>query len=67
MAVKNTKARPTFEKLAKSRTVLSDVDHGTAVIIKGLKAELPGTAALSKHLGYSGNIFSVKIIYIKKM
>ena len=66
LAVKNTKARPTFEKLAKSRTVLSDVDHGTAVIIKGLKAELPGTAALSKHLGFSWKYFLGKNNLYKK-
>jgi hypothetical protein len=66
LAIKNTKARPTFEKLAKSRTVLSDVDHGTAVIIKGLKAELPGTAALSKHLGFSWKYFLGKNNLYKK-
>jgi hypothetical protein len=57
LAIKNTKARPTFEKIAKSRTPLSDVQHGSAVLIKGLKSELPGIAALSKHLGFSWKYF----------
>ncbi len=57
LAVENTKTRPTSDTVAKSRTPLADLNHGTAVLVSKLKKELPGLAALNKHFGYSWKYF----------